>query len=227
LAKRAKRRIYLRTGKDSFAPIAWFESRGDKELAFGFRGLSSSTPEYAARFPDRELSTGDLLTAQHDYSEAEPVGVEADHFSFHSNGECHLARRRGIPHSDAVFGEPIDRTAQRFLDLMIFLDRADRYAAERAKPPLLSLRVSPDAYLRLRINAFGADAPAHEILQREVRNPAAVRGFALGPFAASVEWAVSPPLSPEVAAARPAGTFVLFRWLLGPNRHLVRGFVFR
>lgn len=228
MAKRSKRRIYLRTADDRFAPVAWLQSGGDSELIFGFRGLSSPTPEYAARFPDREFSTAELLKAEHRYSEARPVGVEVDHFSFHANGQCHLARRRGVPHSDAVFGGPIDETAGRFLDVVAFLDRADRYAAtDQAKTPMLSLRVSPDAYLRLRINAFGAEAPAHEILRREVRDPARLRGFELSPFNASVEWSVSPPLSVDVAAARPAGTFVLFRWLVGQDRHLVRGFLFR
>jgi hypothetical protein len=85
------------------------------------------------------------------------------------------------------------------------------------------MMMEPDLYIAYRAWVWGADYDLGRLGQSEAARLDTVAGFMLGGFAVEVQGLRIPE---EVAAAQPIGTFLDCRWLLGQDRHLLRGFHF-
>lgn len=82
--------------------------------------------------------------------------------------------------------------------------------------------IEPDLYVAYRAWVSGADYDLGHLVQSEAARLDTVAGFMLGGFKVAVE-VRGLRIPEEVAAARPIGTFLDCRWLLGQDRHLLRG----
>lgn len=229
--------LIKRSGTD-FVRVASFREYAPNEMVLAFDGFTSGAPMLAFEYDDRIISRDEMTALRINYSAANPVRRNVDHFTVHcerhdfASGEFHLRATYGSqPIHNVSIPPPVNRFSEVFLDFVVIPDDLSKYESfsEKLTERDVILSTENNSLVVIRGRFAGSEFDLESMVLSEEQQlgrtvfPAAT--LSGGTIKGIFTWySISPP--PEALTNRPAGTYVLLRFPSAPTTYLVKTFVF-
>jgi hypothetical protein len=224
-------RLYIRRNSD-YGRLMWFHNNKPNEVLIGFYGLYEKQPVLQGIFPERQVMSNYLKDLLFEYPQIRPINEKIDHITCHADGTFHIKTLGGreVYRETMKRVEPLGPDTATFLEFIVLTQMPDKYRITTTEPQKPHIFVDHlDNHIFIIEGRFsGAN---HKELEKEVSGRLGQIGVIIAPGfrldASTIRgllFVQALRMSQDTLINRPDGTIILFKFPIGPDKFMIKGF---